>query len=652
MKNYPLFLAIFFALVLSQSALAKPSLTKIIGGHQVPQEEKHPGHFNTVALVKEDGKIFCSGSIVAENLVVTAKHCLMDKKDQKLRLYFGDDTTQAKDDLYRPIVAHDVRHPTDWTMTFPSFDIAWVKFEGELPRPFRPLPILTNPENLRPGARILQVGYGDHNPNVGEVEAGQKLWGETRLLRYINNPRFFHILLFHGEEGQGSCHGDSGGPAYIQIEGQWFIIGVTNGFDVVLTPRTMVRTGDPDFPYNVDCSKNQSLYSFVGAHGRWIEETSGVVIEKRSPFVTADRTESLTPETLGQWCKLQDIGSPQWNLLKILLDKKVDSMPQSEASEFYENCDEIVTYLESLDTISLDHETVMEGTLGFEPLKLLPNLKKLALYNFPRELIQIETIKDLDIDELILKNIGLMDLRKLQKNKVRKLSLEQNPLYGLRGIEILDGVEEVTLSGTPVKDLSPLSSFNLKALYAGGINSPVVFGIDNLAQDLEILDLKNTIVANSKVLSLMKNLKELYVTGDMGAIDLSELTNLEIIEIKDFKQNEIVFPQTLQNLRKLSASQNELVNIFFLERAPNIEDINLTFNNIRNLEVFKPGSHPKLKSLNLSGNPLLNVSPLANLEALELLRLFRTPIQSGLIPKTEENCPTQNGSWALKNFCR
>lgn len=632
------------------------AIPKIIGGHQVPhqaqQEEQHPGEFNTVALVKEDGKIFCSGSLIAKNLIVTAKHCLMDKEGQKIRVYFGDNTEDAKEELYRNVIDYKVRHPKDWTMTFPSFDVAWVKFEGELPSPFRPLPILANASSLRPGDEIIQVGYGDHNPSVGQVDAGEKLWGETRLHRYINNPRFYHILLFHGEEGQGSCHGDSGGPAYAKVNGDWHIIGVTNGFDVVLTPMTMVRTGDPDFPYNVDCSKNQSLYSFVGAHGQWIEETSGLEVKKNGPFISIDREEMDEVKSIHEWCSRQDIGSPEWNLLKIILDKKVDEMPQREAVNFYENCDQITDYLKGLETISLDHETVMEGDLSFAPLKLLPRLRKLALYNFPTKRLKLDTIQNLDLDDLTLKNVGLTNLKFFKRNKVRALSIEQNPLYELSGLSAIEGLEEITLSGTPIKDLAPLEDFNIKRLYAVGINSPIVFGLSKLTTQLEVLDLRNTIISSTKVISRMEKLKKIFVTGDIGNLDLSSLVNLESIDIKDFKEGQITFPKSMPALKKLSASQNEIVDIFFLAGAPLVEDINLTFNSIRNLEVFNDHTFKNLRVLNLSGNPLLNVSPLANVTSLEVLRLFRTPLQSGLIPKTPENCPKERGPEALINFCR
>lgn len=647
-----------FSLILLLATLQNASwaqlsfrVDKIVGGTPVPTED-HPGHWNTVALVKEEGKIFCTGAVVAPNLVVTAKHCLMDKKDQKIQLYFGDDTTKPDAGLYRPIIDYDVRHPVDWTMTFPSFDIAWVKFSGGLPHPFKPLPVLSNPKFLEKNMEVTQVGFGDHNPDVGSVDAGQKLHGKTRLHNYINNPRFFHILVFNGDEGQGSCHGDSGGPAYVKVRGEWFIAGVTNGFDIVLTPRAMVRTGDPDFPYNVDCAQNQSLYSFVGAHGAWIEESSQTIIEKSSEFENYDRQKEIEPTSISQWCQLRDIGSPQWNLLKILLDKNVDSMPQEDAADFYSDCEKIEKYLTELSDISLDHNEVMEGILGFAPLSLLPNLKELSVYNFPREMLKLETLKNLNLKELTLKNNGITNLLFLKENTVESLSLEQNPLYSLRGIQKIKGLTDLTLSGTPLKDLSPLQGLNIKSLSAVGLNSSIVLGLDKISNNLEKLDLRNTIIPDSGLISTMLNLKELWLSGDIGPVDLTNLRDLEYLSVKDFKEGDLIFPSSLQNLKELSASQNDLQDISFIKTAPQVEKLNLTFNRIRNLEPFYGSGLTRLRELNLSANPILNAAPIVDLPGLKVLRLFRTPLQTGLIPKTEENCPTLSGPAPLTEFCQ
>ena len=126
----------------------------------------------------------------------------------------------------------------------------------------------------------------------------------------------------------------------------WAVAGITNGFDVVLTPRTMTRSSDPDFPYNVRCENNQILYSFAGGHLHWIQDTSDVVVE------SIGEVREFTPgtneefDTFQKWCESKSIGTPSWNLLKFMLDQIVDENPQSEARKFYLSCEKIE---ESLD---------------------------------------------------------------------------------------------------------------------------------------------------------------------------------------------------------------------------------------------------------------------------------------------------------------
>jgi len=622
---------------------------KIIGG-ELPELD-HPGFYNTLALVKADGKIFCTGALISKNLIVTAKHCLADKKIEDFKLYFGPDTNNPIEENYRTPLAFKVRKLEDWQMTFPSFDIAWVTFDGDIPEGYQPLPVLTDHTQLETDSIIHQVGFGNHSAQRGKIEAGLRLTGQTILKEYINSPRFFHILLFDGQEGQGSCHGDSGGPAYSFINGQWYVVGVTNGFDVVLTPETMTRTGDPDFPYNVDCSKNQSLYSFIGAHGKWIEHTSDQVVYKSAPFENISTEDPKEANSVLEWCQSSDIGSPSWNLLKVILDQKIDKMPQEEGKNFYEDCDLISQYLFEIKDVNLDHGSVIEASFSFKNLKLLPNLKTLSIRNFPREKVLLETIEGLNLKSLNLSNNGIKSLQFMAKNSIENLILEKNPIFSLSGIEKVEDLRELDISSTPIRDLKILKETQIKSLKAVGLSTAVVVGLDALVENIETLDLRNTLILNNDVFKDFKNLKDLSLTGDIGEIDLTFLNHIERLNLSAFKEDSIKFPKNLSALIEINANNCSLSDLNFLETALNLEEINLTFNRISSIEVFGKNNYPHLRELNLSVNPILNVSPLRSLDSIDVLRLFRTPLARNLVPKTEENCPTQNTSKALSKFC-
>jgi len=626
------------------------AVKKIISG--VAPEQGHPGDFNTVALVKENGKVFCTGSLIGSNLIATAKHCLVDKELGDFNVYFGNDTNKPIKKLFREVTAFKVRYPLDWSMMFPSFDVGWVEFEGTLPKGFKSLPILSTSDFLPIGQEIHQVGFGNNSPKRGVIEAGVKLQGITRLQSYINNPRFFHILVFKGDEGQGSCHGDSGGPAYAMIEDQWYIVGVTNGFDIVLTPESMMRTGDPDFPYDVNCSKNHSLYSFLGAHGNWIEQSSGKQVQKSTQFPESDRANVGEYSSLKKWCEATDIGSPNWNLLKVLLDKRVDQIDQSSAADFYNDCHAIAQYLAGIEEIRLDSTTTMEGTLSFESLKLLPRLKSLKISNFSKGTLNLSSISGLTLETLVLRNLEIEALDSLSGNTVESLSLEKNPLNSLNGVDKFINLESLDISNTQVKTLRPLQNIPLKKLFASGMNTAYLLEIDSLNRGLETLDLRNTITpAFEGSLKRFTSLKKLWLTGNIEKIDLSYNINLEFLSVSGFKLNEITFPKTLENLVQLSASNCDLESIDFLASARNLKKASLSFNRINDLSVFEQYPFPKLEDLNLSVNPILDLSPLKGLEVLRVMRVSRTPIQRNLIPKTEQNCPTFNSPEPLAKFC-
>jgi hypothetical protein len=634
------------ALLCSQAMAAR----KIISG--IAPEAGHPGEYNTVALVKADGKVFCTGSLIGSNLIATAKHCLVDKELGDFKVYFGDNTEDQTEELYRKVTNFKVRYPTDWSMMFPSFDVAWVEFSGVLPKGFKALPILSDPDFLIENQQIHQVGFGNHSPKRGTIKAGQKLRGTTRLQSFINNPRFFNILVFKGDEGQGSCHGDSGGPAYALVEGDWHIIGVTNGFDIVLTPESMLRTGDPDFPYDVKCSKNHSLYSFLGAHGDWIEQTSGRSIQKNDQFMIQDRTETKLYESLAQWCKATDIGSPNWNLLKVLLDKHVDRIDQSEAADFYNSCEAVTKYLSEIESIRLDFATTMEAKLSFESLTLLPKLKSLHLSNFPAGVLDLKSIKNLELEELTLRNLEIKNLTDFSSNKVRTLSLEKNPLNGLNGIRKFNGLASLNISNTMIKTLKPLEGIQLKELQASGMNAAFLLEMESLNSSLEVLDLRNTVIpAFESALKRFVGLKQLWLTGNTQKLDLMNNINLEYLSLSGFKLGQITFPKTLKKLEQISTNNCDLESISFLNSATNLKKASLTFNRINDLSVFEDFPFPVLTDLNVSVNPILNLSPLRNLNSLKVMRVSRTPIQRNLVPRNEQNCPTQNAPDVLTRFC-
>lgn len=578
---------------------------KIVGG--VIPGDKHPGKFNTVALIKASTKkVFCTGSLISKTMILTAKHCLVDKKPEDVLVFFGADTAKLDQGFIREALALKVRKLKDWQMTFPSFDVAWIQLKEEAPSAYKPLPILSLKEEL-PIAPVHLAGHGNSSPTNGKIEAGVKYITTTNLKTYYDNPRFFHILLFEGQEGRGACHGDSGGPAYIKTKKGWAIIGVTNGFDIVLTPKAMSRTNDEDFPYRIDCKKNQILYSFAGAHGAWIERSSKQAVLKTSEFKESSIDDSSQVGSIQEWCARRDFGSPEWNLLKLLLDQKVDSMNQDEAEAFYNNCNEIETYLTSLRKLRIDGEKTMDASYSFAPLHLL-DLDILKIFNSNIDQFSFETDKTIEIKKLSLNKVGLESLKSLNLSKmiIHSLSLDNNPLTSLNGLEELTGLYGLSLYRTMIEDFTPLLKF----------------------KELEELDLSATLLKSTDLLKAFK-LKKLTIGSP----------NLEEISLAGQDQ-----------LESISINSTKIFNPDLLQETPNLKEAHLAHLNIKDLSVFSKFDFLKLEKINLTGNPIVNLTSLSNLKGLVNLKLFGTPLAKKQIAKTPENCPIV-GPEVLVKFC-
>lgn len=539
-------------------------------------------------------------------MILTAKHCLIDKKIEEFSVFFGDDTNKLDHGLIREVKAMEVRRPVDWEMTFPSFDVAWIELKEEAPENFKPLPILSTKEELLP-LPIHLAGHGNSSPTNGSIEAGKKFITTTNLKTYYDNARFFHILLFEGQEGQGACHGDSGGPAYIKTDSGWAIIGVTNGFDLVLTPKAMTRTSDEDFPYRIDCKKNQMLYSFAGAHGAWIERTSNKKILKTREFIKNESKNKVNLESIESWCNSKDFGSPHWNFLKLILDKKVDSMDQDLAADFYNDCSEIEHHLLSLKELRIDGSKTMDASYSLAPLQLL-DLESLKIFNSKIDQYSFHSEKMIKLKRLALSEVGLKDLAPLSLGNLNLdfLDLGNNPLSSLKGLSQLSSLKGISLYRTDINDFTPLLNF----------------------PDLEELDLSQTHLKSAEFIRAFK-LKRLVIGSE----------SLEELHFQGQDKLEVLF-----------VTSTELFDASLLSATPNLKEANLPHLKIDDLSVFSNFSFPHLERLNLTGNPVENLKPLSGLKNLVHLKVFGTPLARKEVTKTPENCPT-TGPEVLVKFC-
>lgn len=238
-------------------------LNGIMNGQEV--REKEPILASIVGLYNVKAQYICTGSLIAENIVMTAAHCI-EGRPSDMRVVFGpniDEMMSSRElDVKNAhvLIVTDFKANTKWnpnaddTSLGDRGDIALVKFKGPLPTGFKPATFLQDPSFLQRGTLVTVAGYGvnsvetrsidpkkyrnleqaiadgevicDYNQsNCMEVEmSGDGILRQTKAP--ISVVVESEVML--DETKAGTCSGDSGGPAYIEKDGQYFLFGVTS----------------------------------------------------------------------------------------------------------------------------------------------------------------------------------------------------------------------------------------------------------------------------------------------------------------------------------------------------------------------------------------------------------------------------------------